>query len=59
MMSKKRTIDAYFTIPKAKRPRDCDDLTSGDKPMTLVISYNLLHSTLPKTLDRDICSHGS
>ncbi|KAI0102897.1 DNA repair family protein [Nemania sp. FL0031] len=31
-MSKKRTIDAYFGIPKAKKPRDSDHLNLEDEP---------------------------
>jgi hypothetical protein len=28
-MSKKRTIDAYFSIPRAKKPRDSESLDDG------------------------------
>ncbi|KAJ8129922.1 hypothetical protein O1611_g3709 [Lasiodiplodia mahajangana] len=34
-MSRKRTIDAYFGVPKAKKPRDSSNLKLEDEPTTL------------------------
>ncbi|KAI0442237.1 DNA repair family protein [Xylaria telfairii] len=37
-MSKKRTIDAYFGIPKAKKPRDSEPIALQDESTVLAIS---------------------
>ncbi|KAI1118931.1 hypothetical protein F5Y14DRAFT_446738 [Nemania sp. NC0429] len=51
-MSKKRTIDAYFNMPKAKKPRNCDALTPADESTTLVIPQSPF--TLLRILDCDV-----
>ncbi|KAI0863333.1 DNA repair family protein [Xylaria cubensis] len=50
MMSKKRTIDAYFSIPKAKKPRAANLITLKDEPRKLATSPKI--SDVDNTTDQ-------
>ncbi|KAI1128399.1 DNA repair family protein [Nemania abortiva] len=41
MSSKKRTIDAYFSVPRAKKLRDSDHLTLEDEPAAPTIGSHI------------------